>query len=245
MVKPDLFKHPVAHLFKPRGCYDEQPFKYKRKPKFARTEQKQPEINLMLTDSDKRRTNPNPRSMTAPTNKRWSDSQKMEAVNSYVLLGNLSMTGRILGIPLDTLNLWRKSEWWQTLLLEVRSQERIQLTGRLRKMVDASLSVVEDRLAHGDFQFDQKSGQVVRKPVNMKDAHKVAMDLQERQEVLEKAEKPETTEDGIELKLLSLANKFAEMATKKIEQQNNSRRTVEAEDIEDAKIKESVIEERT
>jgi transposase-like protein len=201
----------------------------------------------MLSDKPARKQLPSSanRNMSAPTNKRWSDQQKIEAANSYVLLGNLSMTARILGIPLDTLNLWRRSEWWQTLLLEIRSQERIQLTGRLKKMVDASLTVVEDRLANGDFQFDQKTGQVVRRPVTMKDAHKVSMDLQERQEQLEKLDRPEITEDGVESKLLNLANKFAEMATKKIEQQNNDRRTVTLQDVEDAQIKESIVEERT
>ena len=103
----------------------------------------------------------------------------------------------------------------------------------MKKLLDASLSVVEDRLINGDYQFDQKTGQVVRKPVNMKDAHKVAMDMQERQEMLDKAlvEKEDTSDSGIESRLLKLAEQFAEMASKKIQQKVDDSRTIEVEDV--------------
>jgi len=172
------------------------------------------------------------RSIEATTNKQWSDNQKMEAIQSWLLLGNLALTSRILGIPEITLRVWKRTEWWADMVNEIKSQDRIQLSSRMKKIVDASLTVVEDRLLNGDYQFDQKTGQNIRKPVNMKDAHKVAVDLQDRQDLLEKTEKPEITEDKIESRLLQLAEKFADMATKKIEQTNNTRRTVDVDDAE-------------
>lgn len=171
------------------------------------------------------------RSITAKTNKQWSDQQKMEAVQTYLLLGNLAMTSRVLGIPEITLRVWKRSGWWQDCVAEIRSAERMELSTKLKKIVNASLAVVEDRLVNGDFQFDQKSGEVIRKPVNMKDAHRVAMDMQERQDILEKADSHETaTEDGVESKLLKLAEKFAEMATRQIEQKQLEDRTVNVDE---------------
>ena len=188
----------------------------------------------MLSDtlSKQERKSKRDRSITAETNRQWSDNQKTEAIQSYLLLGNLALTSRILGIPEITLRVWKRTEWWADMVNEIKSQDRIQLSARMKKIVDASLTVVEDRLLNGDYQFDQKTGQNIRKPVNMKDAHKVAVDLQDRQDLLEKTEKPEITEDKIESRLLQLAEKFADMATKKIEQTNNSRRTVDVEDAE-------------
>jgi len=190
----------------------------------------------MLSDapSKKPRKSNRDRSILAKTNKQWSDQQKTEAVQSYLLLGNLALTSRILGIPEVTLRVWKASTWWKDLVEEIKSQERVELSSKMKKIMNASLSVVEDRLVNGDFQFDQKTGQVVRKPVNMKDAHKVAMDLQERADVIESADKPKDTasEASMEDKLLRLASKFAEMATKKIEQKQLDERTVDAEDIE-------------
>lgn len=189
----------------------------------------------MLSDanSKKNKKGMRPRSITAPTNKQWSDNQKVEAIQSYLLLGNLALTSRILGIPEITLRVWKTTDWWKDKVHELKTQDRIQLSSRMKKIVDASLTVVEDRLINGDFQFDQKSGEVVRKPVNLKDAHKVAVDLQDRQELMEKTEKPETSDEGIETRLLKLAEKFADMASMKIEQQALEKRTIV---VEDAKV---------
>lgn len=163
----------------------------------------------------------------------WSDKQKMEAVNSYLLLGNLALTARLLNIPEITLRVWKASTWWKDLVEEAKLQEKMELSARVKKLVDASMSVVEDRLANGDFQFDQKTGQIIRKPVNMKDAHKVAVDMQAQRTMLEKEQKPEQTEEHVEDKLLKLAEKFADMATKKIEQQQDASRTVDVEDVKE------------
>jgi len=191
---------------------------------------------LSLTDSDFGRKKALPstpvRSTVLATNKQWSDKQKMEAVNSYLLLGNLALTGRLLNIPEVTLRVWKATTWWKDAVSEVKASEKIELSARIKKLVDASITVIEDRMLNGDYQFDQKTGQTVRKPVNMKDAHKVSIDMQNRREILDKSEVVVQTEEHVEDKLLKLAEKFADMATKKIEQNNNAARTIDAEDVE-------------
>ena len=188
---------------------------------------------MSLTDATRTRKKQLPstpvRSTLAPTNKQWSDKQKMDAVNSYLLLGNLALTGRLLNIPEITLRVWKATTWWKDAVAEIKASEKIELSSKIKKLVDASMAVVEDRMINGDFQYDQKTGQMIRKPVNMKDAHKVSVDLQARQDILEKSEVVVQTEEHVEDKLLKLAEKFADMATKKIEQNNNDRRTVDSD----------------
>lgn len=188
----------------------------------------------MLSDSPHKQVKKSKRdrAINAKVNRQWSDNQKMEAVKSYLVLGNLAMTSRILGIPEITIRVWKNSEWWKTAVAELKAQERIELTSRLKKIVDASLTVVEDRLLNGDYQYDQKTGETVRKPVNMRDAHRVAVDLQQRQEVLDKLDKPIETSEDTEARLEKLAAKFADLAAKKVSQIVNDNRTIEAEDIE-------------
>jgi len=189
----------------------------------------------LLSDSERKKDKKSKRirSIAAETNRQWADSQKMEAIQSYLLLGNLALTSRILGIPEITLRVWKTSQWWKDAVAEIQAQEKIELSAKMKKIVGASLAVVEDRLVNGDFQFDQKSGEVIRKPVNMKDAHRVAMDMQERQVTIEKAMNGEVTqEDDVQSKLLKLAEQFAEMSMKKIEQKVDEHRTVDVEDIE-------------
>lgn len=193
----------------------------------------------MLTDTESRKSKKSlpSRSITAKTNRSWSDAQKLEAIQTYLTLGNLALTSRMLGIPEITLRVWKTTEWWKDQVNEIKSQEKIELSAKMKKIVQASLAVVQDRLENGDFQFDQKTGQTVRKPVNMKDAHKVAVDLQQRQEVLDKTTVETTAQDTTtEDKLLKLAEKFAELATKKIDQKVAEHNTI---DVSDAVVKES------
>lgn len=190
----------------------------------------------MLSDSERKKDKKSKRirSIAAETNRQWADSQKMEAIQSYLLLGNLALTSRILGIPEITLRVWKTTQWWKDAVAEIKSQEKVELSAKMKKIVGASLAVVEDRLVNGDFQFDQKTGEVIRKPVNMKDAHRVAMDMQQRQELVDKSLSGEEDkgDEGIQSRLLKLAEQFAEMATKKIEQKVDEHRTVDVQDVE-------------
>lgn len=172
------------------------------------------------------------RPITAETNLKWSDKQRLDAVNSYLLLGNLALTSRVLNIPEVTLRKWKAQQWWKDAVDEAKSSERMQLSVRVKKLVDSALAVVEDRLVNGDHQYDQKTGTIVRKPVAMKDAHKVAMDMANKQEALEKGETVATQSVDVENKLLVLAEKFADMATKKISQKQDDQRTIDVTDVE-------------
>lgn len=167
------------------------------------------------------------RPISAETNLKWSEKQRMDAVNSYLLLGNLALTSRVLNIPEVTLRYWKAQPWWKDAVAEIKASEKMQLSVRVKKLVDASLAVVEDRLANGDFQFDQKTGAMVRKPVNLKDAHKVAIDMADKHEALEKSEEVVQKEENVDDKLLRLAEKFATMATLSVQNKIDTQRTVE------------------
>lgn len=185
------------------------------------------------------------RSIEATTSQRWSDKQKLEAVNSYLVLGNLALTGRVLGIPEITLRVWKTSEWWKKLVEEIKLQETIELSNRLKSIVTASQNIVEDRLVNGDVIYDQKTGQLIRKPVNMKDAHKVAVDLLDRRKEIEKAANQEApSEERNDNKLEKLAERFAEMATKTIEKNINKKRTLDVPFVEIVENNSALHEER-
>lgn len=144
----------------------------------------------------------------------YSDSQKIEAVTTYLMVGSLTMVASMLKININTLKLWKKSEWWKDIELDLRTQTDLQLSKRLQNIANKSLDVIEDRMSNGDFVYDQKSGQMRRKPVSMRDAHKVMMDVQERSDTLidrHLAEQSVST-DKIENTLNKLAEEFARIA---------------------------------
>lgn len=187
---------------------------------------------MALSDNEnektKRRTKRKPKN--ALGNSRYSDKQKVEAATSYLALGNLALVSRVLGIPEITLRVWKASDWWKNLVEEIKMQERIELSARMKRLVEASQTIVAQRLETGDPVFDQKTGKIVYKPVAMKDAHKVAVDLIDRRKDLEKLTVENTTgEKEDDKKLEKLAERFAEMATKSIQKSIDKKRTVEAE----------------
>jgi hypothetical protein len=176
---------------------------------------------VALTDNERMKKRAKPvRAVDAKTNRTWGDKQKIEAAQSYMLLGNMVLTSRITGIPEITLRVWKRSEWWKNLMDELKEQESLEMSSRLRKIVDASLTAVEDRIVNGDLVFDQKAGEMKRKPVNLKDAHKVAVDLMDKREKLEKATISGPTEQQDENKLDKLAERFAQFVNKKLEGKN-------------------------
>lgn len=153
------------------------------------------------------------RSVTT-TGSHWSDSQKLECVKTYLILGNVTLTAQTLKIPLQTVKTWKQAEWWKTLEQELMVQEDLQLGDRLKKIINKSYDVIEDRMQNGDFVYDQKTGEMRRKPVNMKDAHKVGLDLQERRDELVRrhVEGESISTDKIEKTLLDLAKRFEDIA---------------------------------
>jgi len=175
------------------------------------------------------------RDKDAKTNKSWGDRQKIEAVQSWVLLGNVALVSRLLSIPEVTIRSWKGTEWWNNLVEEIKTAERIEMSARLKKIVDASLIAVEDRLVNGDLVFDQKTGDFRRKAVNMKDAHKVAVDLMQRRDVLDKTAISGPVEEQNDDKLLKLAEKFAAFVTDKMEKKPEVLEMVE--DITDLEVK--------
>jgi hypothetical protein len=151
--------------------------------------------------------------------KRWSDSQKMEACTTYFMLGgNLTLTAEKLKIPYETLKTWKKAEWWQELENDIRQEEKLTLSTKLRNLMDASLVLVQDRLENGDWIYDQKAGELRRKPVSMKDAGKLAMDAANLRTKMNIQENHTVAAEHIEDKLNKLAKAFTDLAQgKKLE----------------------------
>lgn len=170
--------------------------------------------NMKFSDAKQRkvavRKNRDP---LAPTNKRWSDKQKLETVQTYFMLGgNLSLVGKTLNIPYQTLMSWKSSDWWHDLENEFRREEKIQLSTKLKKIADSGLSVIADRMEKGDWVINQKTGELVRRPVLMKDAAKVAMDASTLRTKLDLNDNHTVSAEHVEDKLAKLAKAFSDLA---------------------------------
>ena len=183
---------------------------------------------MALSDNpDIKKLKSRPRRPISAKGRNWSDGQKLEAVQTYLMLGSVRTTAAVLNIPEITVKVWRTKSWWKDLEAELKLQDKLQLGTRLKKIAERSLEVVEDPLQNGNYIFDQKTGELVRVPVNLKDAHKVGVDSMNQREILERGQADNLNEGQIDNKLAELATKFAAMVNKKID----DKRTVEMADV--------------
>ena len=160
-----------------------------------------------LSNAPKRR-----RAVVKP-GKHWSQQQKIETVLTYLATGSETKTAAATGVPKATLHIWRYQPWWKELVVQLQEEKDDSINADVAKIIEKSMATVADRLEHGDFGFNQKTGEIFRKPVNLKDAHKVAVDMIDKRNLLNGKPTSRTESVSANNQLEFLAKKFAEFAT--------------------------------
>lgn len=122
---------------------------------------------------------------TERSSTKWTAKDKMKAVMSYLITASTWQAGELTGIPVSTIKLWRtESAWWPKALEYARSAKKEALVSKLGEIVDLSHKAVVDRLQHGDYKYDSKTGDQYRLPVSAKDAMLIADKAQDKGMVL-------------------------------------------------------------
>ena len=155
----------------------------------------------------------------------WSQNQRLQAVSTYLMLGNMAETAVVTGIPLPTLKTWKTTDWFKEYALQLQSEDIQQMDSNLKRVINKALKATEERLDMGDAQFDQKTGDIVRIPVKAHVALKITTDLMTKQQRLLDNPIKEEVEKTIDDRLLKLSEEFARFA-------NMKQKTIEAEIIE-------------
>lgn len=148
----------------------------------------------------------------------WDENKKIEAVTTYLIMGNLVATAAVVKVPHVTLKAWRHAPWWKEMEEDIRMESNQSLDTKLAKRIEKALDIVNDRLDHGDYQYDPKTGQFVRRPVNVRDGWKVANEMIDKQWLIRKQPKESTSQEAIGDILKNLAKEFSEMAKARIHQ---------------------------
>ena len=166
-------------------------------------------------------------------NTTWSPEAKIQAVSQYLVLGNMALVSATTGIPHQLLRAWKGQPWWKDVEVQVRATENVQMDSKLSKIVDKSLDAVLDRVENGEFVYNQKTGQIIRKPANLRDIAKVSVDVLSKRELLRgnATERKETTQVSVAEQLKQLALEFAKWQVPTKQKQETL--DVEVEIIED------------
>jgi hypothetical protein len=145
----------------------------------------------------------------------WTHDQKLQAVSTYLMLGNMPETAIVTGIPLPTLKVWKTTDWFKEFALQLKTEDVQQMDSNLKRIINKALKATEDRIDHGDAQFDQKTGEIVRIPIKAHVALKISTELLTKQQKLEENPIKEEVEKTIDDRLLKLSEEFARFASAK------------------------------
>lgn len=162
----------------------------------------------------------------------YTQNQKIECLKLYLITGNLTAVCATLKIPYETARQWKYSKWWEDMALEIKSEGRIELSAKLRKVAEKALGETLDRLESGDWVVSP-TGEMVRRPVSAAVAAKIATDFLDKQDKLDR-EQTETNIQSVKDRLDMIAKSLSDMSRKT--------RRIEVIDAEDIGTTDSTIE---
>lgn len=151
---------------------------------------------------------------------RWTWETKVYAVEVFLETKNLREVVRRVGCSMETLRIWQNSDWWDKTANEINAAKKAGVTTKLGFIIDKAMDKVIDRLENGEEVLNNKTGQLVRKPVSMKDANAVLKDAIDRQIKIEKEFTEATIQQSVPEILKNIALEFAKFNSKN--KQNNA-----------------------
>jgi len=143
----------------------------------------------------------------------WPIKKKIEVVAAYLVLGKAPLVEAATGVSRDLIRQWKTQPWWKEIEADLRQEEDVELDNKLRNILDKTLATVLDRVENGDFIYDPKTKKISRKPVSLKDVHKVSVDLIDKRQLIQgKPTKRVETAQSTGDHLKALAEQFAQFA---------------------------------
>jgi hypothetical protein len=99
---------------------------------------------------------------------KYTDEDRKTAAIHYAIKGTLAAVERDTGIPDATVQVWTKTDWWETLISQARAEMEDQFRGKCHQVVEKATNETLDRLEHGDYMLD-KEGNKKRLPMKGRD----------------------------------------------------------------------------
>ncbi|CAB4241278.1 hypothetical protein UFOVP67_33 [uncultured Caudovirales phage] len=155
----------------------------------------------------------------------WSDKHKLKVVETYLRLGSAPKTEIATGVPQDTIRHWKMTPWWKEIATRLEEENKGVTDQKLTTLLDKSLAGLEDRIDNGDTVFDQKTGQMMLKPVSASVLVKVASTVFDKRNTLREQTADLSVQKSVNERLSNLLKQFATKGT------DTTKPVVEATDV--------------
>ena len=149
----------------------------------------------------------------------WDKKKQMAACTTYLATGSIAETSRIINVPYRTVQEWTYSDWWKQLMTEIQSGENQKTDNKMSKVIEKTLDMLVSRIEEGDYQYDQKTGRLVKIPLKARDLERITSGLFDKRQLIRKQPTNIKQDDLNQAdRLLKLAEQFAKFSGVKREE---------------------------
>jgi hypothetical protein len=134
-----------------------------------------------------------------------SEKDRIRAATVYAVTGNASRTSELTGVPSGTIRQWKTQEWWPQVIDRIRQEHDDELDVHFTKIVDKTIEQINDRIDKGDYIYDVKKGELVRKPMGGKELGIVTSIFVDKRELIRGKKKQQMDQQSIKDKLDQIA----------------------------------------
>jgi hypothetical protein len=145
----------------------------------------------------------------------WNEDDRIRAATVYAMTGNAKRVEEITGIPSTTVRQWKNTEWWPQVIDRIRRDGDDELDVKLTGLIDKTTKEINERLDKGDYIYNTKTGDIVRKPIGGKDLSVMTSIFVDKRSLLRKKPKMGGDTSSTNERLKKLAEEFSKFVNSK------------------------------
>lgn len=145
----------------------------------------------------------------------FTEESRIKAACVYAMTGSAAKTGEILGIKSGTIRQWKMQPWWQQVIDRIRNEKDDELDTKITTLLDKTVEVINDRLENGDFVYDAKNQELIRKPMGGKETAVVTSIMVDKRQLLREKRETKRDETDVMKRLKDIAQNFAKFVAAK------------------------------
>lgn len=153
--------------------------------------------------------------MTKEHGNAWPEKKRIEVATAHTMGLSAPMIAAATGVSTETIRHWRMTDWFKDLVDEIQREDDYQADAKLTKIVNKSLDIIVDRLENGEFMWDGKKKEWVRKPLTLLSVTKVSDIMYDKRNLLRGKPTVISGKEQVSDRLLKLAEEFKRFANAK------------------------------
>lgn len=145
----------------------------------------------------------------------YTPADKIAAVTAFMVTGSSTQASKYCGVPQQTIQGWRKTEWWHQLTQQVKKEKNDELDSQLTAVLHEAVGAALDRVLDGDTHYDSKTGQQYKMPVKGKDLAAMTAMLFDKRQLLRGDVTSRTEKVSTDARLSKLKAQFEKFSNAK------------------------------